>query len=180
VLLTVAVVIVARFVWVFPAIYLPRRLARSLRAAIRLRPGSGSSFLRSSACAASSRWRRRWPFPLTTLAGAPFAYRDLILFVTFGVLGPVMSSLPEWVTPPSSRFCPWSAPRPPHYAVRRNGEPIYTRGSSDDGHWPCNSFQLHRPGDGTSGSRGLCSARLRLVFLLDQPCAAIGFVSAQR
>jgi hypothetical protein len=40
--------------------------------------------------------------------------------------------------------------------------------------------QLHRPGDGTSGSRGLCSARLHLVFLLDQPCAAIGFVSAQR
>src|SRR5262249_8338263 len=28
------------------------------------------------------------------------------------------------VTPPSSRFCPWSARRPPHYAVRRNGEPI--------------------------------------------------------
>src|SRR5262245_56732182 len=28
------------------------------------------------------------------------------------------------VTPPSSRFCPWLAPRPPHYAVRRNGEPI--------------------------------------------------------
>jgi hypothetical protein len=28
------------------------------------------------------------------------------------------------VTPPSSRFCPWSASRPPHYAVRRNGEPI--------------------------------------------------------
>jgi hypothetical protein len=48
------------------------------------------------------------------------------------------------VTPPSSRFCPWSAPRPPHYAVRRNGEPILsylaTRGSSEDGHWPCNGF----------------------------------------
>src|SRR5262249_5861956 len=28
------------------------------------------------------------------------------------------------VTPPSSRFCPWLALRPPHYAVRRNGEPI--------------------------------------------------------
>jgi transposase len=28
------------------------------------------------------------------------------------------------VTPPSSRFCPWSASRPPHYAVKRNGEPI--------------------------------------------------------
>ena len=47
-----------------------------------------------------------------------------------------------------------------------------TRGSSDD--------QLHRLGDGTSGSRGLCSARLRLVFLLDQACAAIGFASAHR
>jgi hypothetical protein len=28
------------------------------------------------------------------------------------------------VTPPSSRFCPWLALRPPHCAVRRNGEPI--------------------------------------------------------
>jgi hypothetical protein len=28
------------------------------------------------------------------------------------------------VTPPSSRFCPWSALRPPHYAVRGSGEPI--------------------------------------------------------
>src|SRR5262249_45499159 len=28
------------------------------------------------------------------------------------------------VTPPSSCFCPWLALRPPHYAVRRNGEPI--------------------------------------------------------
>src|SRR5262249_40829668 len=33
---------------------------------------------------------------------------------------------------------------------------------------------------GTSGSRGLCSARLRLVFLPDQACAAIGFASAHR
>jgi hypothetical protein len=28
------------------------------------------------------------------------------------------------ITPPSSRFCPWLALRPPHYAVRRNGELI--------------------------------------------------------
>jgi hypothetical protein len=27
------------------------------------------------------------------------------------------------VTPPSSRFCPWSRLRPPHYAVRGSGEP---------------------------------------------------------
>ena len=28
------------------------------------------------------------------------------------------------VTSPSSRFCPWSTQRPPHYAVRGSGEPI--------------------------------------------------------
>src|SRR5262245_35519468 len=28
------------------------------------------------------------------------------------------------VTPPSSRFCPWSTLRPPHCAVRGSGEPI--------------------------------------------------------
>src|SRR5215468_5455313 len=33
------------------------------------------------------------------------------------------------VTPPSSRFCPWLALRPPHYAVRRNGEPMLLEGT---------------------------------------------------
>ena len=28
------------------------------------------------------------------------------------------------VSPPSSRFCPWSTLRPPHCAVRGSGEPI--------------------------------------------------------
>src|SRR5262249_29419651 len=38
--------------------------------------------------------------------------------------GPVDVNCSPIVTPPSSRFCPWSAPRPPHYAVRGSGEPI--------------------------------------------------------
>jgi NhaP-type Na+/H+ or K+/H+ antiporter len=62
VLLTVAVVIVARFVWVFPAVYLPRWLSRQLVRQTRRRPGGRSSFLRSLVYAASSRWRRRWLF----------------------------------------------------------------------------------------------------------------------
>jgi len=33
------------------------------------------------------------------------------------VMGPMRSSHPVIVTPPSSRLCPWSALRPPHYAV---------------------------------------------------------------
>jgi len=44
----------------------------------------------------------------------------------------------------------------------------FARGSSDDGHWACNGLAAPPSGDGTAGSRGLCSARLRLVFLLDQ------------
>src|SRR5262249_41696491 len=38
--------------------------------------------------------------------------------------GPVDVNCSSIATPPSSRFCPWSAPRPPHYAVRGSGEPI--------------------------------------------------------
>jgi hypothetical protein len=38
--------------------------------------------------------------------------------------GPVDVNCSPIVTPPSSRFCPWSAPRPPHCAVRGSGEPI--------------------------------------------------------
>ena len=60
---TVAVIVVARFVWVYPAIYLPRWLSPvAARAAIRCRPGSGPSCSASSACAASSRSPRRSPF----------------------------------------------------------------------------------------------------------------------
>ena len=37
-------------------------------------------------------------------------------------MGPMRSSPLLIVTPPSSRFCPWSTLRPPHYAVRGSGE----------------------------------------------------------
>src|SRR5215471_14995277 len=38
--------------------------------------------------------------------------------------GPVDVNCSPIVTPPSSRFCPWSTLRPPHRAVRGSGEPI--------------------------------------------------------
>src|SRR5262249_33971336 len=37
------------------------------------------------------------------------------------VMGPMRSSPPVIVTPPSSRFCPWSALRLPHDAIRESG-----------------------------------------------------------
>ena len=63
VLVTVVVVIVTRFIWIFPAVYLPRWLNWSpVPLAIRRHPGSGSFCSALSACAASSRSPRRSPF----------------------------------------------------------------------------------------------------------------------
>ena len=62
VFITVVVVVVTRFIWMFPAAYLPRWLSPSLRRRDPRRPGSGFSCSDSSACAASSRLPRRSPF----------------------------------------------------------------------------------------------------------------------
>jgi hypothetical protein len=54
--------------------------------------------------------------------------------------GPDEVKSPELiVTPLGSRFCPWSTLRPPHDAIRGNGE-LDRRGPSDDGHWACSGF----------------------------------------
>ena len=59
-----AVVIVARFVWVFPATYLPRWLFRPLEKRTLRRRGSGHLRWHSPGSAASFRSRRRLPFHL--------------------------------------------------------------------------------------------------------------------
>ena len=69
-------------------------LSRRLRAALAspalakrtLRPGSGLSSSLLSVSEASSHSRPRSDFPSTTATGAPFPYRDLILFITFGTI----------------------------------------------------------------------------------------------
>ena len=60
-LLTTAIIIVARFIWVYPATYLPRFFPPSA-GAIPIRPGSKPSPSGSSACAAWYHWRRRSRF----------------------------------------------------------------------------------------------------------------------
>jgi CPA1 family monovalent cation:H+ antiporter len=81
-----AVVIVARFLWVFPATYVPRWLSASL-AKRDPSPSWQSPFLISftgirgivSLAAALA-------IPFNTEGGVPFPYRDLILFLTFSVI----------------------------------------------------------------------------------------------
>src|SRR5690349_8394924 len=104
VLLTVAVVIVARCVWVFPAIYLPRRLSPKLARRDPAPPWQWVFFLAFVGVRGVVSLAAALAIPLTTLAGAPFPYRDLILFVTFGVItvtrvgqGSVLPGVVRWL-----------------------------------------------------------------------------------
>jgi CPA1 family monovalent cation:H+ antiporter len=86
VLLIVAVVIMARFIWVYPATYLPRWLIPSLARRDPAPPWQWAFFLGFVGVRGVVSLAAALAIPLTTLAGAPFPNRDLILFVTFGVI----------------------------------------------------------------------------------------------
>jgi CPA1 family monovalent cation:H+ antiporter len=86
VLLTVVVVVVARFVWVFPATYLPRWLSPALAHRDPLPPWQWVFFLAFVGVRGVVSLAAALAIPFTTVVGAPFPYRDLILFITFGVI----------------------------------------------------------------------------------------------
>ena len=105
--LTVAVVLLARFIWVYPAAYLPRWLSPSLT---RRDPVPSWQFLfmlgftgvRGVVSLAAA-----LAIPLATGTGAAFPDRDLILFVTFGVIvvtligeGIVLPPVVRWLALP--------------------------------------------------------------------------------
>ncbi len=84
--LTVAVVIVTRFVWVYPAALLPRWLSPSLARRDPLPPWRWLFFLGFVGVRGVVSLAAALAIPLTTAAGTLFPDRDLILFVTFGVI----------------------------------------------------------------------------------------------
>jgi len=105
--LVVAVVIAARLIWVYPGAYLPRWLSPSLA---RRDPVPSWRFLfmlgftgvRGVVSLAAA-----LAIPLTTSAGAAFPDRDLILFITFGVIvftliggGVVLRPVVRWLALP--------------------------------------------------------------------------------
>jgi len=85
-LVVVAVIVVARFLWVYPTVYLPRWLSPSLRRRDPLPPWQWAFLLAFVGVRGVVSLAAALALPLTTAAGAPFPYRDLILFVTFGVI----------------------------------------------------------------------------------------------
>src|SRR5579862_2066697 len=84
--IVIAVVVVTRFVWVFPATYLPRWLSPALRRRDPSPPWQwtfaiGYTLFRSIVSLAAA-----LAIPLETASGTPFPHRDLVIFLVFMVI----------------------------------------------------------------------------------------------
>jgi Na+/H+ antiporter len=99
VLTTVVVVVMTRFIWMFPAVYLPRWLSASLRRRDPSPPWQWTFMLGFVGVRGVVSLAAALAIPLTTAAGAPFPDRDLILFVTFGLI--VVTLIGEGLALPS-------------------------------------------------------------------------------
>jgi CPA1 family monovalent cation:H+ antiporter len=84
--LVVAVLVVARFVWTYPAAYVPRWLSPALKRRDPVPPWQWLFLLSFVGIRGVVSLAAALAIPLTTTTGAPFPYRDLILFTTFGVI----------------------------------------------------------------------------------------------
>jgi Na+/H+ antiporter len=84
--LTTAIAIVARFVWVFPATYLPRWLVPSLAKRDPAPPWQGPFLLGFTGIRGVVSLAAALAIPYTIANGQPFPHRELILFITFGVI----------------------------------------------------------------------------------------------
>ena len=81
-----AVVIVARFVWMFPATYLPRWLSASVRRRDPSPPWQWPFVLAFTGVRGIVSLAAALAIPFATADGQPFPGRDLILFLTFSVI----------------------------------------------------------------------------------------------
>jgi monovalent cation/hydrogen antiporter len=80
------VVIVARFVWIYPATYLPRWLSPSLRRRDPSPPWQWPFALAFTGVRGIVSLAAALAIPFATSSGQPFPDRDLILFLTFSVI----------------------------------------------------------------------------------------------
>ena len=81
-----AVAILARFVWVFPGVYLPRWLFASIRRRDPSPPWQWAFAIAFTGVRGIVSLAAALAIPLTTAAGRPFPNRDLILLLTFALI----------------------------------------------------------------------------------------------
>ncbi|HUI97589.1 MAG TPA: cation:proton antiporter, partial [Xanthobacteraceae bacterium] len=99
-----AIAVIARFIWVYPATYLPRWLSRALAKRDPSPPWQWAFFLSFTSVRGVDSLAVALAIPYTVMSGAPFPHRDLILFVTFGVIivtligqGLALPALTRWL-----------------------------------------------------------------------------------
>jgi monovalent cation/hydrogen antiporter len=83
---TTVIAIIARFLWIFPATYVPRWVSPSLAERDPAPSWQTPFFLSFTGIRGVVSLAVALAIPYTTAVGAPFPHRDLILFVTFGVI----------------------------------------------------------------------------------------------
>jgi len=83
---TTLIVIVARFVWVFPATYIPRWVSASLAKRDPSPMWQTVFFIAFTGMRGVDSLAVALAIPYAVASGDPFPHRDLILFVTFGVI----------------------------------------------------------------------------------------------
>ncbi len=86
ILLTVGVIVVTRFIWIYPAAHLPRWLSPALRRRDPVPSWRWLFLLGFVGVRGVVSLAAALAIPLTLESGAPFPDRDVILFVTFGVI----------------------------------------------------------------------------------------------
>jgi CPA1 family monovalent cation:H+ antiporter len=103
-LLTTAIAIVARFVWVFPATYLPRWLIPSVQRRDPAPPWQRPFFISFTGVRGVVSLAAALAIPYALDNGQPFPHRELILFITFGVIiitlvgqGLLVPSMVRWL-----------------------------------------------------------------------------------
>jgi CPA1 family monovalent cation:H+ antiporter len=82
----VAIVVIARFTWLYPATYLPRILSKSLRRRDPSPPWQWVFTLAFTGVRGAVSLAAALALPFALPGGEAFPYRDLILFVSFGVI----------------------------------------------------------------------------------------------
>jgi len=103
-LLTTFIAIVARFIWVFPGVYVPRWISPSLRRRDPAPPWTYAFTLGITGVRGVVSLAAALAIPFTLADGTPFPYRDLVLFVTFGIiiitlvgLGLILPTIIRWL-----------------------------------------------------------------------------------
>jgi len=84
--LVVAIIVVARFAWVFPATYLPRMMSRRLRQRDPSPPWQWVFILAFTGVRGAVSLAAALALPFALPDGESFPARDMILFVSFGVI----------------------------------------------------------------------------------------------